>query len=228
MRLAASVSCQRSSESSQSGTSSSGQTPATAAQTSSPPSCLAGLGEEPVGVVLPPQVGLEQHRALAVGRDRLGPLPPLVEVQRRRGSPRLRTRVRRQRRSRRTPRSRARACLPAPSPPRVKCFHLGRENSTGSCRRVARGVSERSRAAARPTGIGRDTVGRAVARPGRSYERRHSRRLRSSTRESAPKRTARGPTSRRKRRMRAISIPSASARWSISTSQVMIHFDYAI
>ena len=80
MRLAASVSCHRSSDSSHSGTSSSGQTPATAAQTSSPPSCLAGLGEEPVGLVLASQVGLEQHRALAVGRDRLGPLAALVVV----------------------------------------------------------------------------------------------------------------------------------------------------
>ena len=38
------------------------------------------LGEEAVGLVLVPQVGLEEHGALAVGCDRFGTLAALVEV----------------------------------------------------------------------------------------------------------------------------------------------------
>ena len=115
------------------GTSSSGQTPATAAQTSRPPSSprtsakrrsasssyrrSAWRSTEP-----------SQSAATASARSRpwwkcTPTREPSAANARAQAAP-----------IRRTPRSRARACLPARLH-RRRCFHLGRENSTGSCRR---------------------------------------------------------------------------------------------
>ena len=69
MRFARSVSSQRSSGSFHTGSSSAGHTPATAAQTSTPPSAARRL-EQRVDLVLAGEVGL-QRGAADLGRERL-------------------------------------------------------------------------------------------------------------------------------------------------------------
>ena len=78
MRFWQSVRSQRSSESSQTGSSSDGQTPATAAQTSMRPSAVAGSVEEAVDLDL---VG-------EVGGERSGAPPSSAATSRARSSPR--------------------------------------------------------------------------------------------------------------------------------------------
>ena len=182
---------------------------------------LSHLGEEAVGLVLVPQVGLEQHVTFLGGRLRLarrarGP----GGSARRRGSPRQRTRGRRRRRSRRTPRSRARACLPAPSPPTDK-LTSGEKTQLAAVAGVLE-ASERGtapRLGPRESGRGHRGSSRSAFPAGLRAPPLETLAPWSRRGESAPKRSARGPTSRRKRRMRAISIPSASTCWSIRASQ---------
>ncbi len=82
MRFARSVDSHRSSESCQTGSSSFGQTPATAAQTSTLPERSRVSAKSRVDLRLVRQVGADDGQAAELRRDGLGPLAAAVVVHR--------------------------------------------------------------------------------------------------------------------------------------------------
>ena len=80
VRFWRSVSSQRSSGSSQTGTSSAGQTPATAAQTSTEPSASRAVANRRSTSASTREVGLRDRRAADLGCDRVRPLLAAVVV----------------------------------------------------------------------------------------------------------------------------------------------------